>query len=87
MSNLDALHYETESKRLQCLNQRFAFFMNGVQVIKIRQAGGDKDLALDLLGKRAEKELDDMVRSELDRYQRTDVVVKDGLVQLPETIQ
>lgn len=57
--------YEEESKRLTCLNQRFAFLMNGIQVIKIRQAGGDKDMALELLGKRTEKELDDMIRKEL----------------------
>lgn len=60
------MNWEEESKRLQCLNQRFAFIMNGVQVVKIRQAGGDKDLALEVLGKRLEGELDNMIRKELD---------------------
>lgn len=60
------INYEEESKRLACLNQRFAFIMNGIQVVKIRQAGGDKDLALDLLAKRAEKAIDEMLRTELD---------------------
>lgn len=60
------MDYEIESKRLQCLNQRFAFIMNGVQVVKIRQAGGDKDMALELLGKRLESELDGMLRKEID---------------------
>ena len=60
------MDYEIESKRLQCLNQRFAFIMNAVQVVKIRQAGGDKDLGLDILGKRAEQALDEMIRKELD---------------------
>jgi hypothetical protein len=61
------MDYEIESKRLQCLNQRFAFIMNAVQVIKIRQAGGEKDLGLDILGKRSEQVLDSMIREELDR--------------------
>lgn len=60
------MDYEIESKRLQCLNQRFAFIMNAVQVIKIRQAGGDKAMTLEILGKRAETELDEMIRKELD---------------------
>lgn len=64
------MNWEEESKRLQCLNQRFAFIMNGVQVVKIRQAAGDKDMALELLGKRAEKELDEMLRTELDKSNR-----------------
>lgn len=64
------INYDEESKRLQCANQRFAFLMNAVQVIKIRQAGGDKDLGIDLLGKRAEKELEDMLRGELDRTEK-----------------
>ena len=61
------INYDEESKRLQCLNQRFAFMMNAIQIIKIRQAAGDKDLALDLLGKRAETELSSMLRTELDK--------------------
>lgn len=61
------MDYEIESKRLQCLNQRFAFIMNAVQVIKIRQAGGDKKLDLEILGNRAESELDHMIRRELDK--------------------
>lgn len=60
------VNYDEESKRLQCLNQRFAFIMNGIQIVKARQAGGDTDMGLEILGKRAMKELDDMMRKELD---------------------
>ena len=60
------MNYEDESKRLTCMNQRFAFLMNAVQVIKIRQAGGDKDMKLEILGKRTETEMEDMLRRELD---------------------
>lgn len=63
------MNWEEESKRLQCLNQRFAFIMNGIQVIKIRQAGGDKDMGLEILGKRAEHELDEMIRKEIEPRQ------------------
>lgn len=61
-----SLTYEDESKRLQALNQRFGFLMNGVMFVKTRQAGGDKNMTLEILGKRCETELEDMIRRELD---------------------
>ena len=59
------INFEDESKRLQVMNQRFAFLMNGIMLCKTRQAGGANDLALDILIKKIETELTDMIQTEL----------------------
>lgn len=52
-------------KEVELANKRFAFLMNGIMLIKTRQAGGDKDLGLEILCKRTERALEDMIRAEL----------------------
>lgn len=61
------MNYEEESKRLQVMNQRFAFLMNGIMLCKTRQAGGANDMTLDILTKKIETELTDMIQAELTK--------------------
>lgn len=71
-----SLTHEEESKRLQALNQRFGFLMNGLMFVKTRQAGGDKDTGLEILGKRAEKECEEMIRRELEGPEKASTPLK-----------
>lgn len=85
---MQQFNYEEESKRLQALNQRFAFLMNGVMFVKTRQASGNKDMALEILGQRTEQALEDMIRTELDRKANEGCDVKNGLLTLAkDTVQ
>lgn len=59
------MDYDIESKRLLAMNQRFAFLMNGIMLCKTRQAGGSADLGLEILTKKIEAELTDMLQREL----------------------
>lgn len=56
--------YETESKRLTVLNQRFAFLMNGLNYVKLRQASS-KDMIYEVMEKRIFGVLEGLLSTEI----------------------
>ena len=57
--------YETESKRLQVLNQKYAFYLNAMQYIKLRQAGAPGDLKFEIMEKKVTSALEAMINAEV----------------------
>ena len=56
--------YETESKRLTVLNQRFAFLMNGLNYVKLRQTT-TKDMIYEVMEKRLFTVLEGLLSTEI----------------------
>lgn len=56
--------YETESKRLTVLNQRFAFLMNGLNYVKLRQAATN-DLKYEIIEKKLFGVLENLLNGEV----------------------
>ena len=61
-------------KEIELANKRFAFLMNAIMLIKTRQAGGNTDLGLEILLKRTEHELENMIRAELPDNSTSEVL-------------
>jgi hypothetical protein len=56
--------YETEARRLQVLNQKYAFCLNAMQYIKLRQAGAPADLKYEIMEKKVTGSLEKMINDE-----------------------